>query len=153
MSLAMHKPTEVRESRTQAIARLVGSIGAAVLGAWLIYITHTQTLPDSRELIVEIAGWSGVLFFGLVALRYAFASVKPGKLTISEAGLQEDLGWRRRRWKWSEVQNAAVIKRTVSVCELTLYNDKRVLLFGWELDADGLLNLVESFVTKEKERS
>lgn len=152
-SLLMHKPTQVRESRPQAIARLAGSIGFVVLGAWLIYKTHTQTLPDSRELMGEIGGWSGVLFFGPVALRFALASVKPGKLTLSEAGLEEDLSWRIRKWKWSEIQGAAVIKRTASVCELTLFNGKRVQLFGWELDAERLLNLIESFQTKEKDRS
>lgn len=149
----MRKPTHVRESRPQAIARFAASIGFVVLGAWLIYLTHTQNRPDARELMGEIGGWSAFLFFGPVALRFAIASIKPGILTLSEAGLEENLGWRSRQWKWSEVKGAAVIKRTALVCELILLNEKRVQLFGWELNAEELLNLIESFQTKENPRS
>ena len=122
-----------RESRRQAAVRLAGSTALLVASLWLATGTPlVEVAPDRADYVVFI-GWVGALFFGLLSLRYAWALASPGELTISSFGIEQNLGWRRKRWRWSDIEDVRLGKTAVPVCIVYPAAGLPVRLFGWNV--------------------
>ena len=130
----------VRESRVQAVARLLGCIVFVCAGIWCLGLI---TNP------IKLAGlYFATAFFGVLALRYFWAIVRPGILTISAQGITQDLGWRRLHWDWNDIDHTEVVWTAagrVSVCLLYTCSGKRVRLFGWKLPPEELQREIRGY--------
>jgi len=108
-------------------------------------LTVATVAPDRASKITAIS-WIGAAFFGVLALRYAWSLLKPGTLTISPAGITQDLGWRRKHWNWADIDQVE-LRRTaanfVSVCMLFPIAKPPVRLFGWNLSAAELYETIQ----------
>ena len=132
-----------RESRRQAAVRLAGSTALLVASLWLATGTPlVEVEPDRADYVVFI-GWVGALFFGLLILRYACALASPGELTISSFGIEQNLGWRRKRWRWSDIEDVRLGKTTVPVCIVYPATGLPVRLFGWNADPRDLKRSID----------
>ena len=137
-----------RESRRQAAVRLAGSTALLVASLWLATGTPlVEVEPDRADYVVFI-GWVGALFFGLLSLRYAWALASPGELTISSFGIEQNLGWRRKRWRWSEIEDVRLSKTTVPVCIVYPAAGLPVRLFGWNVSPHELKRRIDEHRSK-----
>jgi hypothetical protein len=132
-----------RESRTQAALRLLGCLAFVAVGGWMLSIAPSEPRWTIR---MTMGGYLGVLFFGVIALRYAWSVLKPGTLEVSTTGISQDLGWRKTHWRWADVEKVE-LRRTaadrVSVCLLYPNGRAPVRLFGWNVSAEQLFNTIE----------
>ena len=147
----MRNAAVFRESRWQAAVRLVGSAGMVAVSLWLAIFDPLVELAPDRASYVEFIGWAGALFFALLLVRYAWALASPGTLTVSTAGLEQSLGWRRRRWRWSDIEEVRLVDSTVSVCIVYPTTALPVRLFGWNVEADQLKRLIDNYRSQKGE--
>lgn len=127
-----------REDRRQAALRLVGSAVMLAVSLWLLTSQRLEPLPSNSGQTVTLTGWAGVIFFGVLMARYAWAVAKPGQLTVSEAGIEQDLGWRRKQWLWSDIRDVALVGSVVRACMIYPNKGLPVRLFGWEVEVEEL---------------
>jgi hypothetical protein len=136
----------IRESRRQAAFRLVGCAGFVAVCVWMLTSSKLGTLPPNRADNVTAISWIGAAFFGLLAFRYAWSLLKPGTLIISPTGISQNLGWRSRHWRWSEIESVE-LRRTaanlVSVCLLHPFEQGPIRLFGWQRSPEELYGAIE----------
>lgn len=131
----------IRESRSQALLRLSGSAAFVAVSVWLL--ASPNDLSPFRAEYVEFAGWIGVIFFGLMILRFAWAVVSPGKLAISPSGLEQDLGWRRKRWLWADIKDVVLVRSVMTTCMVRPRSGLPVRLFGWTASAKELKRAID----------
>ncbi len=112
---------------------MVGSIAFLIASLWLATGTPFVQLESDRANNVVFIGWAGALFFGMLILRYAWALASPGKLAISYDGIEQNLGWRKRHWRWSDIEDVRLIKTSVPVCVVYPVAGLPVRLFGWNV--------------------
>jgi hypothetical protein len=141
-------PTTVRESRVQALGRLVGCTLFVAVCVWALGKPRASRISSLSE--AKTVGWFylGIVFFSVIALRYAWTLHRPGILTISGEGITQDLGWRSRHWAWSDIERTQIIQTAgglVSVCMLYPRIGGRVRLFGWELSSDELQRKIDQY--------
>jgi hypothetical protein len=137
---AVMTATIVRESRRQASLRLLGCSAFVTLGLW-----GARTIPDPRS--DALLYWSAA-FFAVLALRYLWSIYRPGTLTLDEAGMTENLGWKRLHWAWAEIDHTEVIQTPgglASACLIYPHTGGRVRLFGWRLSANELHRRIEEY--------
>jgi hypothetical protein len=104
------------------------------------------TLPPDRAGKVTAISWIAAAFFGVLGIRYAWAVLKPGMLIISPTGISQDLGWRRRQWRWADIDQIEVQRTAanlMSLCVLYPKGRRPVRLFGWELSPEELHDAIE----------
>ena len=122
---------------------MAGSTVPFVASLWLAIGTPLVEVASDRADYVVFIGWVGALFFGLLSLRYAWALASPGELTISSFGIEQNLGWRRKRWRWSDIEDVRLGKTTVPGCIVYPATGLPVRLFGWNADPRDLKRSID----------
>jgi hypothetical protein len=85
--------------------------------------------------------WIGAIFFGVLAVRYALALLKPGTLTISPMGIRQDLPWRSRHLRWADIEKVEL--RGSAMVLIHPATERPIRLFGWELSPRDLYEVIE----------
>lgn len=139
-------PTVVRESRAQAGFRLVGCLAFVSVCLWALRFPRASHPTSLRG--QEGIAWMyfAIAFFGILGLRYAWTLLRPGTLTITDEGISQNLGWRRRRWAWHEISRTEVLRTAanlVSVCLIHTPDGEKVRLFGWEMRPEELQRKID----------
>lgn len=136
----------VRESRAQAAFRFIGFLAFVAVCVGILMSARLASMEPYRAAISAVISWIGALFFGVMAVRYAWTLLSPGTLTISSEGIAQDLGWRSRKWRWSEIDRVELLKvaaNPVSACMLYPVAERPVQLFGWQLSPDELYQTIQ----------
>ena len=127
-----------RESRAQVSWRLLGSVLFVALGVWA-----SLAIPRQRVVLICAAA-----FFAVLTLRYAWSLARPGYLRISPAGLEQDLGWRRKVWAWDQIE-AVLYKARIGPATAVLIRQRGrslpVRLFGWTQSPADLKRIIDGY--------
>lgn len=127
----MNRTLAFRESRLQAGLRLMFCLTMMAVFEEMLTSDRLDALEPSRVALVRIVGLVGALYCGVWVPRWAFAIVDPGSLSISVHGITQDLGWRVRRWCWTDITDVRIGGTVVPGCLIYPVAGPRMKLFGW----------------------
>jgi len=138
----------VRESRQQAALRLLGCMALIGITVWAVSTHGLKAEMDDKTFRNDVILALCATFFVAISTRYVWTLFMPGHLTISPAGIGQDLGWRKREWSWSELAEARLVTTVggfVTVCIIQPWDEGPVRLFGWKESPTEILRMIEHF--------
>jgi hypothetical protein len=122
-------PIEIKLSKGKLIKMMIGCIIFIALGGWMVF----DTPPDDPAIVVQIAGWASILFFGacLIFGIKKMADQRPG-LIIDNAGIVDNSsGISGGFIPWSDIAEIRMLKT---------FNQKFLML---------ILNNPEEYINKQ----
>lgn len=103
-------PLVIRGARWKGVLALLGAMAFVGLGAWL---------TRSGDPAAKVAGWVGVLFFGLCGVLGAGLLVRPAELRLHEDRFELTSSFRTHEVAWRDVDT------------FVLWTHRGVQLVGW----------------------
>lgn len=96
---------EVRQSRAKALLGVAGCVAFVALGWWM---------KDEPGLKPQVAAWLCIPVFGVSAVVWLAALVRPAKLSVTRSGVAFRSAFRARTLSWSEIAGVETRKLKAS---------------------------------------